>query len=165
MDPNITARMGPKPDLTYAFPIIDITEKKNSPYLHDSHVESFSLSVLSQLRAAKGIQLKSAPTTSLQRWERTTRMTLDASGLICFPWAIIEVKRNKTRMISDPEDRKHNKRVASQNKAMEEFCYCQAANVSAAALELRENLIAKSRDKFELRDALVIFSVTCVGPC
>ncbi|KAF2710226.1 hypothetical protein K504DRAFT_405223 [Pleomassaria siparia CBS 279.74] len=156
MNPKIRARTGPKPDLTYAFPIIDITEKKNSSYLNDSHVESFSLSVLSKLRAKKDIQLKSAPTTCLQKWEKAKHEPLDATDLMCFPWAIVEVKRNKKRA--------DNKRIERENRTMEEFCYCQAANASAAALELREDLATKARDNRELSDSLIIFSITCVGP-
>jgi hypothetical protein len=69
---------------------------------------------------------------------------MGALDLVCFPWAIVEVKHGTGR----------------GDKA--KFCYCQAANGSAEALIMREKLAAKVDSPST--DALVIFSFTCVGP-
>lgn len=164
MNPSVRQVTGPKPDFTYAFPIIDTTKKENLSYLCDSRVESFSLKVLGELRIKNKVHLKSAPTTTLHKLARGEYVSPRATDLICFPWAIVEVKKNKENLMSGAEYIKQNRRFASQNRASEEFCYCQAANASAAALTLRENLTAVAKDPSELRDALVIFSFTCVGP-
>jgi len=164
MSPNVRQLTGPKPDFTYAFPIIDITHKSNSKYLLDSQVESFSLQVLGKLRIKNEVHLISAPTTALHKWATGDHLSLRSADLICFPWAIVEVKKNKENIMLGPKYTKHNMRIARDNEGSEQFCYCQAANASAAALTLRENLTAVAKDPFELRDALVIFSFTCVGP-
>ena len=65
--------------------------------------------------------------------------------LMCFPWAVVEVKS------------------AAVDVSTERMCYCQAANASAAALSLREKLLLASKKNEPNPEALVIFSFTCVG--
>ena len=91
-------------------------------------------------------------------------LQLRATDLICFPWAIVEVKKNKEKIMPGAAYTKHNRKIARKNEASEQFCYCQAANASASALTMREELTVVANDPSELRDALVIFSFTCIGP-
>jgi hypothetical protein len=80
---------------------------------------------------------------------------------MCFPWAVVEIKRGtafheqQTEEAEEAEARAHEKR--------KQFCYCQAANASAAALNLREDLAARANDRSKLVEARVVFSFTCVG--
>ena len=152
MNPQITKRTGPKPDFTYAFPIFDTTTKMTAKHFLDSQVENFSLLVLKSLRKDTGHDLKSAPTTGLQRWTSNKSSDLGAADLICFPWAIVEVKTSK----------RTTKSGAKLDSSREMFCYCQAANASAAALTMREKLASQYSDPSH--EALVIFAFTCVGP-
>ncbi|CAO2655729.1 Nn.00g045320.m01.CDS01 [Neocucurbitaria sp. VM-36] len=151
-NPEIKKRTGPKPDFTYAFPIIDTTTKMTAEHFLDSYVENFSLPVLKGLRNDTGRSLKSAPTTGLQRWTSKKSSDLGAADLICFPWAIVEVKTSK----------RGTKSRAKFDSSTEMFCYCQAANASAAALTMREKLASQYSDPSQ--EALVIFAITCVGP-
>lgn len=125
------------------------------------------------------------PTTGLRKWTQSPQNTfLSTKDLACFPWAIVEFK----------------KQVQGSEVAPKERCYCQAANASAAALALQAQLSvkameatiekgryyqaadasaasptlqaqlsAKAREEQKLRDdacsrLLPIISFTCVGP-
>ena len=112
----------------------------------DPYVQGFSLQVLKDLRNNSKLLLKSAPTTPFKDYNETKHPTLGAQHLICYPWAIVEAKKCKS------------------NKSDEIFCYCQAANASASALQLRERLARKSKDPSRAHDTLSIFAFTCVGP-
>lgn len=147
LNERVTQRTGPKPDLTYAFPIIDTSKAPKSVDQFDPQVKAFSLRVLNHLRNSERAKLRSAPTTSLKRYdEKQKNSELGDEHLTCFPWAIVEVKR------SEPD------------KPSETFCYCQAANASAEALVLREELAQKAKDAAQTHDAMVIFAFTCIGP-
>ncbi|KAF2826021.1 hypothetical protein CC86DRAFT_418683 [Ophiobolus disseminans] len=150
MNPKIVRLTGPKPDLTYAFPIIDTTQKPASQFMCslDEQIQGFSLRALKTLRCDPKIELKSAPTTRLHTYNEKTPQQLSAKHRICFPWAVVEAK---------PYDPKKLGRDKT-------FCYCQAANASASALYLRESLREKVGDTSLSHDALVIFAFTCVGP-
>ncbi|KAF2279079.1 uncharacterized protein EI97DRAFT_227213 [Westerdykella ornata] len=140
---------GPKPDLTYAFPILDTT-KITAPYVSDPKVNDFSLEVLGELRTNKKVELRSAPTTKLHSSQTKKNLQLGNADLLCFPWAIVEAKKNEPNM--------------KDHRAAGEFCYCQAANASAAALKLREDLMELAKDCPNTHDGLAIFAFTCVGP-
>jgi hypothetical protein len=135
------ARTGPKPDLTYAFPIFQSTPAE---YSRDPYVKNFTLSTLNELRNRPTDNVISSPRTSLQQWKPEKRKELGAADLMCFPWAIVEVKTSPCKT------------------AFKQFCYCQAANASAEALTMREKRAAQAEQPS--RDALLIFSFTCVGP-
>ncbi|KAH7384584.1 hypothetical protein BKA66DRAFT_81333 [Pyrenochaeta sp. MPI-SDFR-AT-0127] len=153
--PSRTSRTGPKPDLTYAFPIIDTTTQTKERYQYNSHAENFSLPVLAELSTREGLELLSAPTKGLRRWQRNKKSIMSAADLMCFPWAIVEAKRSKPSTCRGG---------TSTKSALETFCYCQAANASAVALRVRERLARKSKDPDDLQETLSIFSITCVGP-
>jgi len=161
MNPKITKLTGPKPDLTYAFPVID-TNKVAAKFRFDEQVENFSLSVLNELRTNTRVKLVSAPTTKLKQWRPKKNSELNAPDLMCFPWAIVEAKMNKTYKEQGVGTAKYQQKA--KIKMSENFCYCQAANASAKALILREELASKSKDHSTSKDALVIFAFTCIGP-
>ncbi|UPX11504.1 uncharacterized protein EKO05_0002109 [Ascochyta rabiei] len=154
----------PKPDLTYGFKIIETATELYSDYKHDRHVESFSLPWLSELRSRKKGSVISSPTTKLHQAAKSKRVTLSAKDLMCFPWAIVEVKHGIERPNTSDGHMRQNKTKESKHEKRKQFCYCQAANASAAGLVLREELAIVAEDKSESHDALVMFSFTCVGP-
>lgn len=154
----------PKPDLTYGFKIIEAATELYSNYKHDHYVESFSLPWLSELRNRKKGSVISSPTTKLHQAAKNQRVTLSAKDLMCFPWAIVEIKHGIERPITSDGHMTQNKSSESKHEKRKQFCYCQAANASAAGLILREELAMVAEDKLRLHDALVMFSFTCVGP-
>jgi hypothetical protein len=137
-------RTGPRPDVTYAFPIIDMSTVAPAHRL-DSQVRGFSKEVISRLYS-RNISLKFAPTTGLRQYTKKNITKLRTSHLNCFPWAVVEVKPDEVV------------------KSVESFCYCQAANASAEAHAMREKLMEYIGEDTEEHDALVIFSFTCIGP-
>ena len=137
-------RTGPKPDVTYSFPIFDPSHKMSKFHRFDPKVENFTLPVLSELRKASGCSLISSPTSALAKWDPKKPKPMGAADLTCFPWAVVEVKTSKWK------------------RDKSKFCYCQAANASAEALMMRERLAERVNEPS--KDALVIFSFTCVGP-
>jgi hypothetical protein len=156
LDPSIARLTQPKPDLTYGFPVISPDKEAFGIFEGSAKRNSFSLPVLEQLRTSQNEHLISTPTTGLYNSARKKKgKALEAKDLMCFPWAIIEVKRGTADDGQKAEARDHAKRA--------EFCYCQAANASAAALTLREDLAAKAKDTSNLIGPRVIFSFTCVG--
>jgi hypothetical protein len=86
-----------------------------------------------------------APTTGLRNWTKEPRRSLGSADLACFPWAVVEFKRD-----------------IRPGESLEERCYCQAANASAAALDLRTQLFTKALDSAGLAVPPVI-AFTCVG--
>lgn len=74
----------------------------------------------------------------------------------------MEVKRGTAEPVADVEHRIEQAETRAHKKRTQ-FCYCQAANASAAGLTLREHLAASAKDSFKLRNARVMFSFTCVG--
>ncbi|KAF2623082.1 hypothetical protein BU25DRAFT_350842 [Macroventuria anomochaeta] len=164
LDPEIQRPTQPKPDLTYAFKIIETAAELYPKYKHDPYVESFSLPWLSELRNRKKGSVISSPTTKLHQVAKNKRVTLDAKHLMCFPWAIVEVKHGTERPVTNDGHMRQNKSNGSQHEKRKQFCYCQAANASAAGLTLREDLAVTAKDNSRLHDALVMFSFTCVGP-
>jgi len=91
---------------------------------------------------------------------------LEAKDLMCFPWAVVEIKRGTAFHVqgdNTDDEQKAKKAEARAHEKRKQFCYCQAANASAAGLTLREDLAARANDNSKLDDARVMFSFTCVG--
>ena len=129
----------------------------------DPQVDSFSLPVLGELRNSGNKSLVSAPTTGLYNWAAKNKATLPgAKDLMCYPWAIVEVKRGTAEPAVDGEHER-NEAEARAHERRTQFCYCQAANASAAGLTLREHLAESAKDSSKLQNARVMFSFTCVG--
>lgn len=108
-------------------------------------VGGFSVHALGSLRE-KGIIC--APTTGLQRWtQNPARANLRKPDLACFPWAVVEFKRQEQN------------RVPAYQR-----CYCQAAKASAAALDLQAQLFKREVGESSAVELSPIISFTCVGP-
>ncbi|KAH6622266.1 hypothetical protein C7974DRAFT_473606 [Boeremia exigua] len=152
----------PKPDVTYGFPIIQPSDDVYRTLSGDPNVDSFSLPVLGELRSRADLQLMSTPTTALARWaSNRSKNVLQAKDLMCFPWAIVEMKRGTPEPLANNPP--INKREARDHEKRTEFCYCQAANASAAGLILRERLAEKANAISGAEAAQVMLAFTCVG--
>jgi hypothetical protein len=142
-DTNLARRTRPKPDLTYAFPILKKPFNDLRGFERDDFTNAFSTQSLGTL-TQRGIIC--APTMGLRNWMKTPhRTSLGSADLACFPWAVVEFKREPRPGVS-----------------LEERCYCQAANASAAALDLRMQLLTKDCDDAGSTVPPVI-AFTCVG--
>ncbi|KAI7177126.1 hypothetical protein KC316_g9704 [Hortaea werneckii] len=134
----------PKPDLTYAFPIL--SAPCTGFAAQETLGTTFSLDVLQELRKDDHIELISAPTTGLKnRSNGSSRKVLNSSDLMCFPWAVVEVKQPRVE------------------KSKVEECYCQAANGSAMALRMLGALFRNATGCVPT-DLPPIIAITCVGP-
>lgn len=141
--PLLKSRTQPKPDLTYAFPIRNLLSDSQKGFARDELSQAFSLQILGNL-TRKGISC--TPTTGLRRWISTTAKTnLSSADRTCFPWAVVEMKRQATTL-----------------DASIEKCYCQAANAAAAALDMQRQLFSEFNDNTWSQPPPVI-AFTCIG--
>lgn len=84
---------GQKPDLTYGFPTFLLTPRF-SPALSDAdNVRSFRADMTQRLEDPQW-ELKASLTTKIYRDNSTEKYDSD---LMCFPWAVVEVKRRSIR--------------------------------------------------------------------
>ena len=86
--------------------------------------------------------LKLSLTTKIYQEHSSELYTADLVG---FPWAVVEVKRRST------------------DESVKNFCYQQAANASATALDIMTHLFEVS-DGRALNDLPPIIAFTCIGP-
>lgn len=139
----------PVPDLTIGFPIHNMQELRDARLtvasLSSPPIANFSLSWHRELRG-KGIT--TSPCKILEKDGRI-KPSLGKSNRICFPWAIVEIKRDI--------------RPGESPWAIENRCYCQAANACAAALALQEPLGKRLWDELQA-DIYPIIAFTCIGP-
>jgi hypothetical protein len=143
--PGAPRRTHSKPDLTYAFPFQTSTPDDLKGFARDELTQALSLQSLGKL-VERGVAC--APTTALRkRVNLPNGTTWSSSDRSCFPWAVVEMKKN----VSAPHD------VAVER------CYCQAANAAAAALDIQAQLFDKLNDNSSLRSPPVV-AFTCIGP-
>lgn len=141
---TLTPRTRPKPDLTYAFPVYDRSLDELRGFERDVLSTAFTTQTLSTLTQRGTI---CAVTAGLRNWLKPTkRPMLGTADLACFPWAVVEVKKH----------------VRTSDVSPIERCYCQAANASAAALDLRAQLFNKVSSDAVLSLPPVI-AFTCIG--
>jgi hypothetical protein len=88
------------------------------------------------------LKLKPSLTTKIYQDDRAE---LHTSDLICFPWAVVEVKRR------------------SKDEGVKNFCYQQAANASVTALDIMTRLFEVSGGQAP-DDLPPIIAFTCIGP-
>ena len=135
----------PIPDLTYGFPIYTKEHLGKAGvsegYLGSDGIANFSFDFLETLR--KNEIITSPAKGAMSGNETVSKSRSD--HLICFPWAVVEVKRDED---SNTHDAK---------------CYCQAANASAAALALQESLVERLYDTPN-HYIFPIIAFTCIGP-
>ena len=134
----------PIPDLTYCFPIFRDTDLGTDGMLAGlsaaEDVANFKSEFVEDL-FKNGIVV--SPATGIRRVVENGRPLMKRDERICFPWAIVEVKRD-----GDPEACRIQR-------------YRQAANGAAAALLLQESLKEKLG---RVDDLYPIIAFTCVGP-
>ena len=112
-------------------------------FVKGEYIQRFSLDVLGKLLSNR---VHCATSTGLRRWTKTKDdVKLKAPDLLCYPWAIVEMK------------------YFLATKVKVEKCYCRAANASAAALSLREQLLAPAFGTIP-RTLSPIITFTCIGP-
>ncbi|QSS54884.1 hypothetical protein I7I53_02584 [Histoplasma capsulatum var. duboisii H88] len=128
----------PKPDFTYGYTINnDIPVSLRSTEI----VMNFSLEVLGDLRSAG---LISSPISGLREWAKDKATSLSQDQLICFPFAMVELRPCGVSFLSENES-----------------CYSQAANGALAALRLNEKLCNWATASYDSVPPVVAF--TCVG--
>lgn len=113
--------------------MIEQTSDTSKGFWRDESATNFHTTVLAQL-------LNSYHRTSLPKLKHFGNADKD---LLCFPWAIVEVK------------------PSTETRA--EFCYCQAANASSYALQLFEDLVHQATGHRDYNMPLVV-ALTFVGP-
>ncbi|KAH7075071.1 hypothetical protein FB567DRAFT_536111 [Paraphoma chrysanthemicola] len=139
--PDLHPRTLPKPDLAYAFPMVNRMFDNLKGAERDEFSRCFSLEAI-QMLAAKGTI--STVTTGLRNSTRPNKKPiLSTADRACFPWAIVEVKKQVPASQCTPVER----------------CYCQAANAAAAAIALRAQLF---RNAYSTMPPVIAF--TCCGP-
>jgi hypothetical protein len=108
----------PKPDIYLGFPIYQDSKKKG--FARVSHVEDFSTRSLKILLENDVV---CSPTSAFRNWIYDgEKSPLEKHHLICFPWVIVELKRQNV-----PEPQK-------------EYGECQGVNASSTALSMLEQL-------------------------
>ena len=101
----------PMPDLTYAFPVSEINDASFPPQSPE-YADNFSLDFLKQAK------LESLATDKIQKGRKSLRQ----HDQMCYPWAIMEAKRDGNARSPIRE------------------CYLQAVNGAAVALDMRADL-------------------------
>jgi hypothetical protein len=151
--PNIRARTGPKPDLSYGFKASPASSNQQG-FGGMQYFRNFSFDILGELQS-KTPAIQTTVTTGLSKWHRWRAekktgvngnlypVKLLTPDLLCFPWAVVEAKHAQGKMTD------------------EEFCQCQLANATACAYDLQEKLI-KPVDHSCPIDPIIGF--TCIGP-
>lgn len=134
----------PKPDLTYAFPVQELQPKISKGFARDDLPQAFSSSVLGELIKQ---DIACTPTCALKQWlKASNKSDISEPDRSCFPWAVVEMKRHRTR-----------------DKAAIERCYCQAANGAAAALDMQAQLFRRADHELLSRQPPIV-TFTCIGP-
>jgi hypothetical protein len=137
-DHRLTA---PKPDLTYGFPIYKSTDDLPKALKDMDIARNFLADTIRRFNDPPW-ELKPSLTTKIYQEDNAELRTSD---LVCFPWAVVEVKRRST------------------DEGVKDFCYQQAANASATALDIMTRLF-KTSDGRVTDDLPPIIAFTCNGP-
>lgn len=132
---------GPKPDLTYGFPIYKSIDDLPKALVDMEIARNFFADTIRRFNDSPW-ELKPSLTTKIYQDDCTE---LHTSDLMCFPWAVVEVKRRST------------------DEGVKDFCYQQAANASATALDIMTRLFGASDGRIP-DDLPPIIAFTCNGP-
>lgn len=136
----------PKPDWMVAFPVYSAEFFKQinvpSKWLwteqpKDTVVTNLSKTTLQHL-AAQGLYSVIAHRLKTQKYEKNWKL----AHHMCFPWLVMEHKKSKQAM---------------------EFCYCQTANGTSAAVLLLENLCKYATESHLNRHVPPVIGITTCG--
>jgi hypothetical protein len=134
----------PQPDLTYGFSVYKSLRDLPRGAAQMELFQNFSVDTIRKLNGPPW-ELKASLSTRIHQEDLKITQNPESSGIICFPWALVELKKSPDG--HDPRDR----------------CYQQAANASAAALDIMTRLFQQSDG--HISDNLPpIIAFTCVGP-
>jgi hypothetical protein len=135
---NQISENSPQPSLTYGFPVhVPDTSKTHTGFNRNGLVTNFSLNILANLEP-----VVTCPTAHLSVIEirMTEGQTPERKDLICFPWALVEL------------------RSATETA---EGCYCRAAIGANAALDMHRQL---QPVWVAAKDIPPVIFFTCSGP-
>ena len=132
---------GPKPDLTYGFPIYKSIDDLPKALIAMDIARNFLADTIRRFNDPPW-ELKVSLTTKIYQEDSAELRNPD---LMCFPWAVVEVKRR------------------SKDEGVKDFCYQQAANASATALDIMTDLFKTSHGLVP-DDLPPIIAFTCIGP-
>lgn len=109
-------------------------------------ISNFSIEVLGELLESR--DLITSPMSGVSDWVRDKRSKIHQNQLVCFPWAVVEIK------------------PANEQQNPVHFCYCQAANGASTALALLETLYkrALSTGVNHVERIPPIVTFTSIGP-
>lgn len=141
----------PKPDWFFGFPISNDYDSADRSGL-SKNKELFSLAQLAYLQ--QKIQLCSCPLMNVgsfvdkhskkEDWEENKQLIDDK--LLCFPWAIVEIKKPGVRHADITK------------------CYCQAANGASSCLTMLEQLTKHNKTNHTSDSVKPIVVFTFAGP-
>lgn len=124
---GVPKRTRPKPDLVYGFPAFTGADTLPDGFKDDESARLFSYENLRDLPES----IVFSPSNNF-------------SKVLCFPWAVLEVKR-------------------AQN-SLANVCHCQAANAAAAVLEWRKSLFNRAYQEVGKPPPVpLVIAYTCVG--
>jgi hypothetical protein len=138
----------PRPDYVAYFPIYDFnkggrtqtSDRWNWPNnAKNGLVKNFLRSTLEHL-ATHGLEPSPAGI-----FKEHGRAEIEMSDFLCYPWLVVEHKRDKVPMDT------------------EMFCYCQAANAAQGVLKMHEILAQYAEDKTDATHIPPITTMTTVG--
>lgn len=138
----------PKPDIFLGHEIVRPGRKAASGFGPSALRYNFSMGKLHALLKAG---LYSSPTTGLSKYGMDRPFTRQASKcisndhLVCFPFAVIELKHQ------------------SVGQSTEHECYCQAANAASVALNMLENLYSLADQQQNSHHVPPVIAFTCIG--
>jgi hypothetical protein len=157
MDEIKTGPSAPQPDIYCGFRIHDLARFRDYGFAKDDLFQNFSVETISQLAS---VGLSGVPTKELEREVRARRKSTDPEAkltnhhLLCFPWLVIELKRqDKKPMNTQKDDESSLFRVA----------HCQAANGASVALCMMEKLASFAIVEKTNAHIPPVVTMTCVG--
>ena len=155
LDGNKKTPTAPQPDIYCGFAIHDMDPEQylDSGFGKDDFIQNFSVDTLMQLKQ-KG--LSGAPSTGFEtavNQRRKSGKRIPRHELLCFPWAVVELKRQG----------KGNTDDLSHEISLYGRVYCQAANGGSAALCMLESLAQFAEVKRYNQQIPPVVTITCVG--
>ena len=156
----------PKPDIYLGFRIHDSRREETRGFQRDEFMQNFSIDTLGRLLNS---ELVCTPTTGVRKYlqrrgkprgvsqglETDERSTIESGvakerafskeHLLCFPWAIVELKRQ------------------SATATEIEKCYCQGANAASRALRMFE-ILSRYSDTVNGEQIPPVVVLTFIGP-
>lgn len=136
------------PDITYGFPVYDSILPLPPSIKQTSWAQHFAYEPLRKFYRLTGGRLRCVPNTKLNSQSTQSVKDLRACHLLCFPWAVVEVKHGKVPL------------------SEASFCCQQAVNATAAALDIQLSVWNTAHRQLGSERRLgvpPVVAFTCVG--